>query len=177
MDIKKYNTFFYKKTDNIFQKNLSFNIFSKLNENDPYYRYNGNIEKIKLIELVEESNVKNKKKIIDKLNENELNLQAIEFLCNLNDINVIWYNDKCCYKMIKNVNNDILYLNKYKFTDVINTDDLYELKDIDKPIRSISYYKLEELKDIYNKLKLNSNAKFKKDYYDSIFNYIYNIKF
>ena len=44
MDIKKYNTFFYKKTDNIFQKNLSFNIFSKLNENDPYYRYNGNIE-------------------------------------------------------------------------------------------------------------------------------------
>lgn len=69
-------------------------------------------------------------------------------------------------------NNEPLYLfNSDTFTEPINLDNKYEINDINKPLKCISYYKLNELKEIYNKLNLLSYVKLKKDYYQVIFNY------
>ena len=179
LEVKKYKPFFYKnpnKKRNIkdskkIRDKLSFIIFNKINENDCFYKYNERIEKIKILEKLEPIKIKNKLKLINNLNDNNLDLQTLNFICFILKLNIIWYNDKCFVKMTYD-NNEPLYLfNSDTFTEPINLDNKYEINDINKPLKCISYYKLNELKEIYNKLNLLSYVKLKKDYYQVIFNY------
>jgi len=65
----------------------------------------------------------------------------------------------------------------YELTNYSNVDikkaTLYQLEAIDKPIRNIAYYKLQDLVDICIKLEINTNkennkTKTKNELYESI---------
>jgi hypothetical protein len=63
----------------------------------------------------------------------------------------------------------IYYLSEsYKWTNKPENL-LYKINDIFKPLRSITYYKLDELKQIAN--TMNITGKTKKELYDQIVNY------
>lgn len=182
LELKKYKPFFYKnpnKNKKTYKKNydkLSFIIFNKINENDCFYKYNERIEKIKILEKIEPIKIKNKSKLINNLNDNNLDLQTLNFICFILKLNILWYNDKCFIKMCYNDNEPLYLLNSDTFTDPIDLDNLYEINDINKPLKCISYYKLNDLKEIFNKLNLSSPVKLKKDYYEIIYNYLIMIK-
>lgn len=186
-NIKKYTPFFYKKENKkrIKKKHipvpdtLSFIVFNKLNENDCYYKYNEKMEKIKILEKLEEIKIKNKMKLINNLNDSHLDLQTLNFICLILKINIIWYNDLCYIKMNYNNNSDSeqLYLyNSLNFTSQPELSDKYEIMDVNKPLKCISYYKLDELKEIYTQLKFNHTVKLKKEIYKVIHDYFVSLK-
>jgi REP element-mobilizing transposase RayT len=63
-----------------------------------------------------------------------------------------------------------------KVTDKVGLDGLYEITNIDKPIKSVSAYKLDELVTMANHLNILVSVKRKKDIYDSITTYFKEIK-
>ena len=74
------------------------------------------------------------------------------------------------YYLVNN-NKDIKYVKKENYIKMCKN--VYNIENIQKPLNSITYYKLNELEDIYNKLNIEKNEKYKKkDLYDNIKNYI-----
>ena len=165
------------KNNNVYDK-LCHILYHKLNEKDFFYKYNERSEKIKILELLEPIKIKNKMLIINNLNDKDINLITLNFICYILKINIIWYTDKCYYKMLyQNEKNEKLYLyNNEKFTDEPILTDKYEILNLDKPLKCISYYKLDELKEINDMLKLNPVTLKKKDIYEAISKYYKDIK-
>jgi hypothetical protein len=119
-------------------------------------------------------------------NDERLDVKTFLSLCVIENINVIYINKKTYFKLSMNDTNTIHVihsLDNYKFgheqkmisDDIINN--LYPLESIDKPIKAISAYKVQELVDICNQLSIETTCKEsgktkpKKDLYESLIQY------
>ncbi len=186
---EKYNTKIVKKKKllNDFDK-LFFN-FLNLIHYDLNILYNRNEEKKIKYEISHKlENVKFKKinDVIENLcYEDDICLYTLNCLSFYYKLNIIYSYDAFYYKMVYNENSDIYYiLNNHKDFFNIKLDklddffkDKYEIKDIHKPIYSLSHYKVYELEDIINRLKipLDETIKYKKEmYYELIKAYFNN---
>jgi hypothetical protein len=127
-------------------------------------------------------------------NDKILNVKTFLSLCAIENINVLIVNNKTYYKLLMNDSDEIFiiyclysgnksYERRYGFEigtpHTINNIEttLYRVENIDKPIKPITAYKVEDLMVISNKLAIEtSNAqtgkgKSKKDLYQDIVQY------
>jgi len=126
-------------------------------------------------------------------NDNNLNLNTFLTLCAIENINVIFLIKNTYYEMLMNdsdkiyivhqINSQSKYNSKYGYE--IGTNEtisnirktFLKLESFDKPIKSISAYKLSELTDICNKLvidiynNITGKQKSKKELYEAIIQY------
>ena len=128
-------------------------------------------------------------------NDYNLNIQTFLTLCAIENINIIYVNNKTYFELLMNDSNNIYiihnlksmlqnsYKDKYGFeiateNKIANIKDtLYKLENINKTIKAISSYKVQDLIEICTKLaieftnKENGKIKSKKDLYESIIQY------
>ena len=152
----------------VVEKNIKIDLVHKIRENKnilKQYKY------APFAEL--ESNLSNDK---------YLSLTTFFSLMVLENKNIIYLKKKCFYKCLMN-DSDIIYLinDKHgiceidrKQLDKINEENL-EINSLTKPIKSITSYKLDELKYMTNVLNIKCNEKKnKKDFYEEIVLYFSN---
>jgi hypothetical protein len=126
-------------------------------------------------------------------NDDNLNLKTFLSLCAIENINVVYVSNKTYYESLMN-DSGVIYIvrelqtpakyhKKYGFE--LSTDEtlstirnsLYKLEVVDKPIRTASAYKLQDLIDICGKLEIpitnkeTGKNKSKNDLYESILQY------
>lgn len=126
-------------------------------------------------------------------NDNNLNPKTFLTLCAIENINVIFLKKNTYYEMLMNDSDKIYivheiesqskYNNKYGYELGTNEsisnirNKFFRLEAIDKPIKSISCYRVDELIDICNKLVINvynnitGKQKSKKELYEAIIQY------
>jgi len=126
-------------------------------------------------------------------NDMNINIKTIMTLCVIEKINLIFINKKTYFKLLMNDSNNVYiiheievnakYNKKYGFelasdetlNEIINL--LYKLDSLDKPIKSLSFYKVSDLINIANKLaieiinKQTGKNKTKNELYESIIKY------
>jgi len=98
-------------------------------------------------------------------NENQLDIKTFLTLCAIENLNILFVKNKTYYELLMNDSNQlyIVYLlqnNKYGYEiNPINYEQIkttfYKLDNIDKPIKSMSGYKLSELVEICKKLAID----------------------
>ena len=120
-------------------------------------------------------------------NDNYLDIKTFLTLCAIENLNILFVKNKTYYELLMNDSNDlhIVYLlqnEKYGY-EINHTNSeqikstLYKLDNIDKPIKSMSGYKISELVEICEKLAIDTinketnKAKCKKDLYEAIIQY------
>jgi hypothetical protein len=169
----------YKKNKKIIEKrdNLFYEFFHKINNIDisSYRQYNELQEKTKLSEGINNLKIKNKEYILNNLMyEPIISLITLNALCKFYNINLIYLHDRIYIKMCHNDDLPIIVINnECKFIDT-NTEinDKYEITNLEKPLNSVSYYKLNELVEFAIKLNLPHEKIKKADLYNSIYNYL-----
>jgi hypothetical protein len=108
-----------------------------------------------------------------------LSLPVFFLLLIIEEKNIVYMKNKCFYKSFMN-DSDIIYLinqnyglceiNKKQFDKI--KDENLEITSLSKPIKSMSAYKLDDLKYICNKLSIQREEKInKKDLYEQIVQY------
>jgi hypothetical protein len=129
-------------------------------------------------------------------NDDNINIKTIMTLCAIYNINLIYVSNKTYYELmmndsdkiyiIKEINTTQNYKNSYKkygfelaidesINNIKNT--LYRIDNINKPIKGLSSYKVQELIDIANKLAIEiknnetGKNKSKNELYESIIQY------
>ena len=124
-------------------------------------------------------------------NENNINIKTFLSLCAIANINIIYVSKKTYFESLMN-DTSVVYVvsevfNKYykKYGYQLATDSilnniretLYKLDKVDKQIKAMSSYKVEELVNICAKLAIETSnkdtgkTKSKKDLYESIIQY------
>ena len=125
-------------------------------------------------------------------NDNNINIKSVMSLCAIDKINIIFISRKTYYELlmndtkpiyiIKEVDNQSKYTKKYGF-EIANYDSLEEIRStlykvvtLEKPIKALSSYKLQDLIDICNKLAIeikhkDTGKKSKNDLYEAIIQY------
>ena len=126
-------------------------------------------------------------------NDNNLGVNTFLTLCAIENINIIFLRKNTYYEMLMNDSDKIYILNEIQSQSKYNNKYGYEmgtnetisnirntffrLEAINKPIKAVSAYKLDELINICNKLVINiynnmtSKQKSKKELYESIIQY------
>jgi len=126
------------------------------------------------------------------VNDNTVNIKTIMTLCAIDNINLIYVSKHTYFELLMNESNTIYiireiddqskYVKKYGY-EIATSDtlqeirsNLYKLDYIDKPIKSVSSYKLADLTAIALKLGLslkdnNGKNKTKNELYESIVQY------
>jgi hypothetical protein len=126
-------------------------------------------------------------------NDNNIDIKTIMTLCSIEKINLIFIRKKTYYELLMNDNeciyiireteNNNNYSKKYGYEIANNTileetrDTLYRLDILNKPIKALSAYKVQDLIDIANKLAIevinneNGKNKTKNELYESIIQY------
>uniref|UniRef100_A0A6C0ESU7 Uncharacterized protein n=1 Tax=viral metagenome TaxID=1070528 RepID=A0A6C0ESU7_9ZZZZ len=196
LSIAEYNPFFIKNSFNLPEHKIKYKkpividydplfyaIYNKMNNQDithiDYSKVNETQEKMKIAEKLDSINYKfkNKDKIMENLMyEKKINMKTFNALCMYYKINVLFVKDNVYLKMFYNdkINDEINYytMNEhFHFIGNVDVTDKYEIVNIDKPFKSVSSYKLDELKDISRLLHLPCDLK-KQLLYDSINNII-----
>ena len=121
-------------------------------------------------------------------NENQLDVKTFLTLCAIENLNILFVKNKTYYELLMNDNNElhiVHLLQNYKYGHEINPTSatqikttLYQLDNIDKPIKSMSGYKLSELVEICEKLTIDvinketNKSKGKKELYEAIIQYL-----
>lgn len=145
--------------------------------------------KYNMTQEMESFKFKNKDSIVNHFcYEDSIDLRCLSFLSTFYSINIIYSYGKVVMKMLHNDDMPIYLLNEHKefvlmksdkYNDVMNGD-YFEIKDICKPLYSMSHYKVEELKDMVGKLDLyidKTKVYKKKDYYEMIEHYLKSVLF
>ena len=126
-------------------------------------------------------------------NDNSLSKKTFLTLCAIENINIIFINKKTYFELlmkdtdiiyvVHELSNNSNYNNKYGFEiarkeNISNIKEtLYKIENIDKPIKGLSSYKVQDLIDICVKLAIESinketgKHKSKKDLYELIIQY------
>lgn len=161
----------------IVNDNLFFSLYSKVNniEKDSFNEtiYNDTNEKIKIAEHLEKIKFKNKEEIINNLVYDKIiSLETFNILVMFYKLNIIYVKDRTYVKMKYNQDsNDFLYINDkglyLENTSIPDINLLLEI-NIEKPLRTISFYKLGELQEMSIKLNIDTEKKKKQELYDSI---------
>jgi hypothetical protein len=191
INIEEYSQFFIKRNFNLLpykakkiKKNiikhdyLFYEIYHKIYniDNTSYKVYNELSEKILLSEKINTIKIKNKEYILNNLMyEPQINLITLNAIAKCYDINLIYVKDNICIKMCHNINIPLLVITSdYNFIKKTQEeiDEYYEITNLEKPLNSVSYYKLNELIIIASKLKLPYEKIKKIDLYNSIYNYL-----
>jgi len=147
---------------------------------------------IKTIKMSLIQNIRNNKSKIKKLKlkvndvennliyEDKMNLKTLLSILTCKDQNIVYINEKIYYKNIVNTDNKTMYIYKSKDTYGISLNDDIDhvyleknrllIENIDKPLKAISSYKAQELRDICTKMKIDimkspTKYKTKKDLY------------
>tara|TARA_B110000285_G_scaffold137144_1_gene153612 strand:+ start:161 stop:721 length:561 start_codon:yes stop_codon:yes gene_type:complete len=176
------------KLDNNFDK-LFFNFLIIIEYPELDINYNNNIEKnIKYNFAQNLENIKFKKmnNVVENLCfEENINLYTLSALCKYYNLNFIYINENIKFEMFYNESGNSYYLvNNSKDIKFVKKENLskicenkYDIKNIEKPINSITYYKLDELTEIYNKINNDySDIKYKKkEMYEIIKKNIYSL--
>lgn len=130
------------------------------------------------------------------VNEDNINIKTIMTLCAINNINLMYVSKNTYYELMMNDSNKIYVIKeilsnqkyknsnkKYGFETVTNDsvkeirNTFYRIDNIDKPIKGLSSYKVQELIDIANKLAIEvknnetGKNKSKNELYESIIQY------
>ena len=126
-------------------------------------------------------------------NDNNINSKTFLSLCAVENINVIYISKKTYYELLMN-DSDIIYIireipsqskysNKYGFEmateESLNNirSSLYKIENVDKPIKALSSYKVQDLIELCIKLAIETTnketgkTKSKNDLYESIIQY------
>jgi hypothetical protein len=189
INISEYSLFFINKNFNLpeykFKKKIKkikkydylfYEIFHKINKLDisSFNKYDESQEKIKLSDKINNLKIKNKDEILNNLlYEDSINLITLNAIIKSYNTNLIYYQDNVYYKMCYNDNDiPLVITNNYQFVNKDNFDNLYEITNLEKPLNSISYYKVNELINFAIKLKLPYEKIKKIDLYNSIYNYL-----
>ncbi len=154
----------------IVQDNLFFALYSKktnLNQFD-MVEYNDVNEKIKIAEHLEKMKFKNKEEIINNLvYDKMITLDTFNILCLFYKLNVMFVKERTYVKMKYDDTNDYLFINdKGQYLESM-PDRLLEI-NIEKPLRTVSFYKLGDLQDMATKLNIDIEKRKKQELYDSI---------
>ncbi len=151
----------------------------KLIENitDPLDTYNERDEKIKFAEKLEQLKFKNKDDIMNNLiYDKRIKLNTLNMLCKLLNVNLIYIYDKLYVNMKYNETKPIVlnYNGKFSSLDDFNLENLNDMFEInlEKPLKSVSAYKLSELQEISKKLNITTEKIKKQNLYDEIKSYL-----
>ena len=121
-------------------------------------------------------------------NEHKLDIPTFFSLCVLENLNVLFIKNKTYFELLMNDKEDVFvlhYLNNNKYGVELSSlnaitkmkEPLIKLDNVQKPLKSISAYKVEDLTSMCNKLELSiineetKKSKNKKDLYDTLFKY------
>jgi hypothetical protein len=126
-------------------------------------------------------------------NENNININSVMTLCAIDKINIIFIRKNTYYELLMNDTEPIYiireteyktkYCKKYGFEVADSTvleqirSSLYRLETLNKPIKALSSYKVQELIDICNKLGIEikhmdtGKNKSKNELYESLIQY------
>jgi len=121
------------------------------------------------------------------VNDFKIDIHTFLTLCVLENINVLFLKKKMYYELLLNDSDDVYVIkqnehDKYGFEQIQKksalysnyTTQFYKIDCLDKPIKSITYYKVCDLVDICNKFSIDTNnidtkkQKTKKELYESI---------
>ena len=169
--------------------NLFFNLLNVLKHPKLDSFYNRKVEKeLKLNICQELDNIKFSKKesLCEILSyHDDIDLPTFNMLCFYFKINVIYLCENVFFKMCYNENTNICYiLNQKKELRCVKEDKIeslleskYEIKNISKPINSMTYYKVNEMMKLYHDLgfKTNHDNMKKKQYYDDCKSYLHDV--
>ena len=163
-----------KRMQVIIKDHLFYSIYTKANSIDitdiNSLHYNELNEKTKIAECIEKIKFKNKENIMNNLMyDKEIDLYTLAILCLHYKMNLILIKNQT-YIRFENGDNPYLFMNDtHKFIDK-TMDDVKELLEIslDKPLKSITYYKLADLQDMARRLNLPVEKNKKAELYESI---------
>jgi len=172
--IMKHGLLHYQMLHNkniVFEKNIKIEYVEKLRKEK---------QQIKPYKFASLHNIEN-----DLVNENKIDAKTFLTLCVLENMNVVFIKRKTYYELSVNDNDEyfvvqFIHADKFGFQQMnkIETEkykkDLFQIENIDKPIKSITYYKVEDLINICTKLGIeftntsNGKKKPKKELYENI---------
>lgn len=167
---------------------LFFNLLNivKYPELDMFYnRHKEQSIKLNICNHLDDYKFKQKARICEHLSyEKNIDLPVFDTLVMYFKINVCYVCENIYIKMFYNENSDNYYiLNKdltlkavshEKIKEVMENN--YEIENIFKPLHASSYYKVDGLKEIAMKLKINVKEKMKKtELYECIIQHLYNM--
>jgi hypothetical protein len=139
--------------------------------------------KISLVERLREATLLHKFAILSHVESKLTNDKAIDIptfltLCVLDELNIVFINKRTYYELILNSDRPIHYVckldYKYGMDFSVNLDEIrktfYKVDNIDKPIKAVSAYKLDQLFDMYQKISGGDDSvkKKKDDLYEAI---------
>jgi len=112
-------------------------------------------------------------------NARTITLASIKALCHLKDINIFYIDDKKYYEMLTNDEKPIYVIEKiegkYGIKQNIPKEKIdyyrehyWKLEKLDKPLKAISSYKADELKDICKRLHIDALNMTKPQMYEKI---------
>ena len=164
-----------KRPPILIKDHLFYSIYTKANSIDitdiNSLHYNELNEKTKIAECIEKIKFKNKENIMNNLMyDKEIDLHTLAVLCLHYKMNLIFIKNQT-YLRFENVNGaPYLFMNdSHKFVDK-TMDDVKELLEVslEKPLKSITYYKLADLQDMSRRLNLPVEKNKKAELYESI---------
>jgi hypothetical protein len=175
----KYESINHKNT--LVEKQMKIDLVSLIRKNKDLLKKIGKFDTI--------TNIEN-----NLANENNINIKTFLSLCAIANINVIYISKKTYFESFMNdttivyviseqINSQSKYVKKYGYQlanpEFINNirATLYKLDKVDKPMKAMSAYKVEELVSICERLDIsifnkdNGKNKTKKDLYEAIIQY------
>ncbi len=159
-----------KEPEKVYDK-LFYTVYHKQSWSD---KYNETLEKIHVIEKLEPFKMKHKDKILEDLQSPCIPLHCLPALCEVWCMNIVWYAEHCYYECFVDESKPIYYLSHtYQWTDTMDANK-FKITDLFKPLKSISYYKLEDLKQMTQ--YMNLDGKKKSDFYESVQDYFKHLK-
>jgi hypothetical protein len=169
---------FYKKNDTDY---LFFTFYKKFkmieNDNNPLDTYNERDEKIKIAEKLEQLKFKNKDDIMNNLiYDKRIKLITLNVICKLLNVYLIYIDDNLYVKMKYNETKPIVLIYNGKFSSLDNFDleklnNMFEI-NLEKPLKSVSAYKLPELQEMAKKINITIEKAKKQELYDLIKSYL-----
>jgi len=112
-------------------------------------------------------------------NAKAITMASIKALCHLKDKNIFYVDDKKYYEIIVNDENPVYLIEKiegkFGLKEQISKDKIdfyrtnyWKLENLDKPLKAVSSYKSDELKDICKRLHIESHSLTKPQMYEKI---------
>ena len=112
-------------------------------------------------------------------NAKAITMATVKALCHLNDVNVFYVDDKKYYEITTNSEKPFYLIEKvdgrYGLKEKIPIEKVeyyrehyWKLENLDKPLKAVSSYKADELKDICKRLHIESSNMTKPKMYEKI---------